>query len=219
MMFTFFRKPISNTKPYRDITLEQLFTVIEGNYYKAVTKELREALNRSENEYKALKSTTLDYITIGGTFSQRGDKNLIKASGYMMLDLDHIRNPAKQKELLIKKEMPYDIQMIFISPSGEGLKIVVTNPEPDKPYSETYQKIRDYFFKELALDLDKTSDISRACFLCHDKDVWMQGQKTKEEQTLDDMTIKNPALDQLIKSLDLVVDDSWISKDLGDCPY
>jgi hypothetical protein len=79
--------------------------------------------------------------------------------------------------------------------------------------------ITDVSKRELALDLDKTSDISRACFLCHDPDVWRKGKRTREQQTLYDMTIKNPALDQLIKSLDLVVYDSWISKDLGECPY
>lgn len=43
--------------------------------------------------------------------------------------------------------------------------------------------------------------------------------QTTEEQTLEEMILKNPALDLLIKELDLVVDDSWVTKDNGKPPF
>lgn len=170
MKFSFFRKPKTNVKPYRDITLLDLYKVIKGNYYQAVTENLR---TLSEKDYKAQKSKALDYITPGGTFATREVKSLIAPSGFVSIDIDNITNPEEVKAQLTTYE---NVQLIFTSPSGKGVKAIFKDSGTCDSYLEEFENIAAKL-KSYEIKVDKgTSDISRACFLCYDSLVWINPQ-------------------------------------------
>ena len=163
--FSFYKAPIRNTHPAKSIGLEELYDLVRGDRYKEITELLRTA---HKGEYRQFKASKLDNVTVGGIFSKRGDKYLKKPSGYMVLDLDHMRGVEYWKEKIAnEQDHPFVVKMIFISPSGDGLKVVI-EPSATEVYSEAYEDVRAYFWKRYALKLNATQDISRACFLCHD---------------------------------------------------
>ncbi|MBR4977320.1 MAG: hypothetical protein IKY95_00020, partial [Bacteroidales bacterium] len=87
---SFFRRPIKNTKPCREASPQDIYKYLVSDYAKAYTEHIRTiADNRERSRYKA---ANLDYITPGGTFRSRKENELIQASGYMVIDFDHIPN-------------------------------------------------------------------------------------------------------------------------------
>ena len=120
--FSFFRKPIQNTEPYRAITVVDVYRYVVGHYAKQQTETLRAM--PSSSEAKKFKSTHFDYCTFSGLFRRRNEKELLQHSGLMCLDFDHVGNPDKLKEQLLKHEY-FDTELMFTSPSGDGVKWII----------------------------------------------------------------------------------------------
>jgi hypothetical protein len=178
--FSFYPGPIQNKFPSHNITIQDAYRAIAGDYYKLKTEKLRAAT--SPEDYRKAKQK-LDYITPGGTFWARDKQNLNEASGYCTIDFDHI--PDKQieviKELLINDPM-LETQLLFISPSGSGLKFIVDiDIERFPDYEINFKGIVFYlrktypeYFNTGDNIIDETGkDICRACFLCYDPDAYI----------------------------------------------
>lgn len=191
--FSFYKAPIKNPLPYRDIGLEDLYQVIRGNYYKVRTEQLR---NATLEQYKIQKAEVLDYITPGGTFTKRHKDSLICASGLISIDIDHIDNPESVK---MKLSSLHGMQLIFTSPSGKGVKCIVKDPGKTDTYKDEFEIIRSSIKKKYGLQADNTSDISRACFLCHDPEVWISNEVQHQY-----LQKKYPMVKELTERLDLV---------------
>ena len=183
MKFSFYKGPVTNTYPNKSITVKDLFELVTSDKYQdeiqhinSVVKESfklsnLEEIKKIKEEIKRLKSN-LDYITVGGEFTKRGKKNLIKASGYAAIDIDSLDTVEE-----LKKKLKNDkhIHLLFISPSGNGLKAIIRVPEGKEQYEDYVVGFYNYLHKEykipsVKLD-DRTKDISRACFLSYDKDA------------------------------------------------
>ena len=111
-------------------------------------------------------------MTFAGTFTKREKDNLKNLSGYMCLDLDHITNLKAKKKKFIADPL-LKVQMMFVSPGGDGLKVIIQNPHNTGNYSSDYKQVEKYIFERYGLKIDKTSDVARACFLCYDQGVWI----------------------------------------------
>jgi hypothetical protein len=174
--FSYFKAPVTNTTPTKEIDLLQLHQAITGRYYKKAT-ELFRAMEPGEAK-AAFKRTSFDHCTIAGTFTARKTDGLKILSGYAVFDFDHLQEPEKLKGLLITDPF-LDVQMIFTSPSGDGLKMILFN-EDAAPYSVFYGVVINYLknkYPTFAANLDgKTKDIARTCFLCHDATAFIKPQ-------------------------------------------
>ena len=93
--FSYYKCPIKNTTPYRNITLSDVAKTIVGERAKAATEQLRAC--EDADKARAFKATHLDYATFSGTFSRRGDKHLIEYSGLMVLDLEIGRASCRER--------------------------------------------------------------------------------------------------------------------------
>lgn len=171
--FSIYKAPISNTQPAGQITLRQAWKAIRGHRYLELTQRLRGLKEANESEYKRLKRLLLDYVSFAGIFSHHCDNAIIALSGYMCLDFDHLDNlPAKRRKLIT--DPVYRPVLLFTSPGGDGLKNVVLNLHPHEPYHVAYKKTMDHFFRRYGLAADTScSNISRACFLCHDPTAFL----------------------------------------------
>lgn len=168
--FSFFRPPITNNFPSQEITLPQLARIISGTKYKAVTDSIRVLkMQQLESAAKKIKSKKLPYVTFAGVFTARKNDAVVTLSGLMCFDFDHINNPERLKQRLTRDD---NVVMMFTSPSGDGLKVIYIDPLEEDDYKSQYEVLKEYFKKEYRIDADKTSDISRACFICHDPEVW-----------------------------------------------
>lgn len=182
--FSYFRAPIQNKIPFRDIALVDLYKAIKGNYFKSITEKVRQAdkteyrsARGNTSEYKTLKQTLLPYATFAGTFKTRKNEDIKSLSGLMCFDFDHVDGP---EDLKLKLSTEPGILMMFTSPSGDGLKVVYEDPIEEDNYKSQYEALREYFLSKHNLKGDTTQDISRACFVCHDPNVWLKQDEPTE---------------------------------------
>ena len=174
---SFFRRPIKNTKPCREASPQDIYKYLVSDYAKAHTEHIRTiADNRERSRYKA---ANLDYITPGGTFRSRKENELIQASGYMVIDFDHIPN-AKGLVKRLANDTNFETILAFRSPSGDGVKWIVALPDTNKPdgspftYGEFFTILSNYSKKIYGIEADPSGkDICRACFLPHDPDAFI----------------------------------------------
>jgi hypothetical protein len=169
--FSFFRHPVRNTIPEREISLVEVFELIKNNEYKQNTENLRQFSNKEQaRKYKA---EYFDYVTFSGLFSKRGDNNLLKHSGLITIDFDHISDIETLKMKLLADEY-FDTEMLFISPSGDGLKWIIAIDLTKGSHLLYFKAIAAYMLKTYLLEVDKSGkDISRACFLPYDSEVFI----------------------------------------------
>ena len=169
--FSYFKRPISNTTPFLTVGLFDVYDYIKQEYAKESCLQLRSLADKKNTS--AFKSKNFDYVTFGGEFSSRKDEDLIKPSGLMCFDFDDVKNIDKLKNQLMNDEY-FEPQMIFTSPGGKGVKWVVKMPQGQADYGTCYQAISNYVFKTYGVEADKScKNISRACFLPHDSDVYI----------------------------------------------
>ena len=184
--FSYFKMPLSNTKPTYTMDLSEVFDFITSDRYAAQTKQLREM---SDGQQK-FKASNFDYVTFNGTFTQRSDASLTRASNLFIIDVDHIGANIAELFHRLKNDKVLSPQLIFISPSGDGLKIVVRidfsiidRSVGSKIMNPIWQAVNTYFGREYSNLLNPNEknqyidgsgkDLSRACFLPHDPSAYL----------------------------------------------
>jgi len=169
--FSFFKSPITNTIPHSQATLRQIYNAITGNYYKARTTHLRNLTN--PKEARIFKASNFDYCTFSGTFTTRNDKAIIKHSGLLCIDFDHLQNLSEIKNRLLADEY-FETQLLFTSPSGNGLKWVISIDTGTATHSDYFAAVSNYIKQTYQIEVDKSGrDLSRACFLPHDPQAYI----------------------------------------------
>ena len=189
-LFSFFKAPINNVKPHSQATLRKVYNAIKGDYYRERTQKLRAMLKvpspmeRAEGEVRKFKASNFDYCTFSGVFTTRNDKALIKHSGLMCFDFDNLQNPEQLRFQLLQDEY-FDTQLLFRSPSGNGLKWIISvdtdcTGDPlcasklNTPHAAFFAAVSNYISQTYGVTVDKSGkDISRACFLPHDPQAFI----------------------------------------------
>jgi len=165
--FSYFSEPITNIKPdVKPISLHQVNEIIRGVILKESTERIRKESNKDSRN--TLKRTILPYVTFSGIFSERKNEAIVNHSGLICIDLDRVNEHGEVKRSIRETLSP---ALMFRSPSGDGVKVVFAIDRNQGDHTQYFQAIRSYFRTELSLQVDNGSDISRACFLCHDSDV------------------------------------------------
>ncbi len=169
--FSFFKAPVSNILPTKEITLPQAFKLIKSERYRNHTNQLRSIT--SKDEARKFKASQFDYATFSGTFSKRNDKALLNHSGLLTVDFDHIPNLQELKNQLLQDEY-FETELLFVSPSGDGLKWIIPIDITVNTHQNFFKAIAAYIKEVYQQEVDKSGkDISRACFLPHDPNVFI----------------------------------------------
>ena len=165
-LVSYFRAPIQNVKPSECIDLEEVYRRITGTSYFAVTQSLRKL--QDPKLQRSFKASRLDYVTFSGVFSKRCEEGLLEHSGLLVVDLDQLENLAEARQLLLNdKELA--TELLFTSPSGNGLKWVVECDLSQYSHSRYFQAVSSYLWQTYRLKADASGrDVSRACFLGYD---------------------------------------------------
>lgn len=121
---------------------------------------------------KAFKLRHFENVTFSGTFTQRNNYSLDTYSGMIVLDIDDLQDVAETRQALINQDA-IDVVMMYVSPSGNGLKVVVpatTEDEHDQVF-RMYQRFLKY---EMGITVDPSGkDLARASFICSDPEVYL----------------------------------------------
>jgi hypothetical protein len=199
----------TDTPFHRDVRVI-LSRIKEGS---ETTKDLvkRIRLEKNKPERQELKKQ-LPAICFSGTFNKRTDASLIQHSGLICLDFDGY---SKQKELLQDKENLTKnkyVFSVFISPSGNGLKVLVKIPADADNHTNYFNSLEKHFNSPY---FDKTSkNVSRVCYESYDpllhindnSSVWdlieepeyNEVIKTRDQPTIP-ITDENKIVDILVK--------------------
>ena len=164
--FSYFKAPIQNTKPSKEVTLVDVYQYIKGPDALNATRELRSLSDIKQA--RKFKSQNFDYCTFSGTFSSRSEQSLKQHSGLLCLDFDHLDDVHFVRRRLLDDDY-FETQLLFTSPSGNGLKWIVSIDLSQASHLDYFLGIQNYLKLDYGLDIDPSGkDICRACFLPHD---------------------------------------------------
>jgi hypothetical protein len=177
-LFSYFKHPIEKKPPitpYRSITLLQLHRAITGKHYQTITEKAHQLYQEylatgSKKAYSQFKKTKLDYVTFCGEFSRKADDGFLRHSSYVCFDFDRVKEIPGLKAALLKD--PYfETQLLFVSPSGDGLKWVVSlegHGITGHPPRTWFLAVQNYILSAYGHKIDNSPDPSRACFVAAD---------------------------------------------------
>ena len=169
--FSFYRKPIWNTTPLKAISLYDAYAYIKGDYAKEQTEHLRSIPDKKVAD--AYKAKNFDYVTFGGTFTVRDDAQLIFPTDLLCLDFDHVPNVQMYRNQFLA-DPEFETALMFTSPSGQGIKWIVPIRTCCHTYQQVFAAVTNYVKATYGLVPDqKCKDISRACFLPHDPQAYI----------------------------------------------
>jgi len=170
MKFSYYNSGITQKVPDKSIEIKEAARLIyKDETLKSKTVTLR---NIQDKEKKGKFKASLPYITFSGTFTSRANENLIEHSGLICCDLDHIGTNGQLKETEKKILEYYTPVLMFISPSGDGLKVVFAIDISKATHLQYFAALETFFKTELSLTIDtQCKDVARACFLCHDPEL------------------------------------------------
>ena len=262
--FNLFTDSIWNVTKFDMVTLSNVFEHITTDRYKAITAKVRAArkdkiADEKGSPYSVLKSSTLDYVTFNGEFKiipdldKSGKQKIDKSgelkftarceaaikylSGYYIIDIDHLTpdNLTALKEDL-KQDAKLGVQLMFISPGGDGLKIVVKIDTALVDLTLISAKMGNYwaafnqYFATNYADLitpnkkgefidGACKDVSRACFLCHAPEAYLNENDTVHGQSFLDeykpVEKKTTARKKELKPISLTVNPATTLKELA----
>lgn len=166
-LFSFFDAPIKNLVPTSVMSLSDCYRYIIGDTAKSRTETLRTIEDKAERS--AFKVRQLDYVTPSGEFAKRSAHDLIRHSGLICLDFDHIPERIDSIKEKLSSDATFPTILAFTSPSGDGLKVILyLNVNMDN-HGDMFRALTRYFDREYGIHADQSGkDVSRACFLCHD---------------------------------------------------
>ena len=197
----------TDTPFFRDV--HTILERIKDGATKDLVKKIRSETRKPErNEIKK----QLPAICFSGKFNKRSDSSLMEHSGLICLDFDGY---TKQKELLQDKEnlsKSKYVFSVFISPSGNGLKVLVKIPTDVENHTNYFNSLDKHFNSPY---FDKTSkNLSRVCYESYDplihvnenSSIWdkieeseyVEVSKIKDQATIP-ITDENKIVDILVK--------------------
>lgn len=148
-----------------DLTLEDIVLRIKNG----TSKEKIELIRKGNKEVKK----KLPSIIFSGEFSERNRKGLKKHSGLMVLDFDKYPNTKTLNEHLELLKSNKHFVLLFISPSGNGIKGVARVPDTlDEITHPQYFKAFQKQFKYDYFDISN-SNVDRVCFESYDPNIYV----------------------------------------------
>jgi hypothetical protein len=160
-------KSLRNTKPESTVSVLSILEEIRTDKYKSQIEEIRNFENPSKNPLK----DKLPVFTPTGVFNHRSMAGLENYNGLMCLDIDHVANPEDLKERCKNLNWVY---AAFVTPSGNGLKVMVKTHATKETYKQTEILVADAFNHATGCSRDNhCKDIARIQFVSYDPNIYI----------------------------------------------
>lgn len=167
MKITIFKNIKEIYTPFHRDVYFVLDRIREGKHRDLITSIRNEKDKTQRNELKK----NLPAICFSGTFSKRSDDAIINHSGLICLDFDGYDN---LDEMMIDKERiskdKYTMS-VFVSPSGNGLKVIVKIPSEVDNHKRYFDALGEHFNSD-KFDIS-TKNVSRVCYESYDQDIYI----------------------------------------------
>ena len=172
MDITIFKDIKQTSQPfYRNINL--VLSRIQEGASKDIVKKIR---SEKDKDNRNILKQKLPAICFSGKFSKRNDNSIKEHSGFICLDFDGYksnRDLLQEKERLSKDKYVYSV---FISPSGNGLKVLVKIPPITEDHKNYFLSLQNYFDSDY---FDKScKNVSRVCYESYDPLIYINAQSS-----------------------------------------
>ena len=150
--------------------LEEIRT---GKYKHAIVYLRKSLAEKKEEAYNKAKKSLPAFTPSGKFVGGRKMEFLAEYSNTIILDIDKLSKEdlTKASHLANQSEFTY---ASFISPSGNGLKILVKIATPKAGHKETFLLVQAHYEKLLKLEIDKSGkDVTRLCFYSWDENLYL----------------------------------------------
>lgn len=158
-----------NPVPVSTTTLIDALQAIKDGTYRDIIEGVR---SEPDKKKRAELKKKLPAVTFSGLFAKRNAESLVQYSNIVCHDIDELE-PAELTRLIdLLKNCPYLLAM-FVSPSGNGLKLLFDSDHTDISHLEVWTAIGNYLTKAYNVIPDAAcKDICRLCFLSYDTDLY-----------------------------------------------
>ena len=152
---------------------------IKTGKYKHAIVYLRKSLSENKQEAydkakKSLPAFTPSAKFVGG----RKLEFLAEYSNCLILDIDKLSVADLQNASHLANQSEFTFAS-FISPSGNGIKILVKIDTPKTEHKETFLLVQGHYEKLLNLEIDKSGkDVTRLCFYSSDENLYLNENAT-----------------------------------------
>lgn len=171
--FSYFKPPIyiEGKQPEKSVTAKEIHNLIISDDLKQLTELVR--MQPDKKSRAKVKTGKLPFATFSGQFHTKKDEALLMQSVYYCIDLDGIGNAEAIRAIILLILSGLKPSLIFVSPSGDGIKIVYRIDPDAGSHLEYFYTIESYIKELTGLQIDSNcKDVSRACFLCHDPEAY-----------------------------------------------
>lgn len=184
-------KAVPQNKPLETQTIEWVGEYIKSERAREATQLLRDLMaqetSEAEEKRRELKVLSFMYATFSGIFSYRKTDGLLMRSPFICLDFDDLASLDEAKSLReqLSADSHIETELCFVSPSGRGVKWVVTLPERTlgMAFKEQFDFMRDLVGFNYGIEVDASgSDVPRACFLPYDPECYINPKYQQKKQ-------------------------------------
>ncbi|MFD2937872.1 BT4734/BF3469 family protein [Spirosoma flavum] len=174
---SFFGKGSINQPLKQSVDTQTLNKRIQSGTYKTQTENLRKKKLASQQEILAYESQHCSSVTFSGIFSPtRAVEHLIQHSGFICIHLDQLK-PKRLKALLtLLKANPFTC-LLFVSPDGNGLRVVVKiDCHKAQDHGAFFDQLVSYYQTHLGIEATELNesgkDICQLSFLSYDPEIY-----------------------------------------------
>ena len=210
-VFSLYPNLLTVDRPSSDIDVNQLIEIIKFGYIREIIEQLR--VTGSEYRYKKIKKESIPCVTLSGTFNYRDYEGLVRHSGLMQIDIDHVDNYDTVFNRICDNSYTY---VCFRSPGGKGLKVIVKIFPSADTHVGQFLALENYYKFQFGVTIDpRVKNVARAMLLSFDpdiycnpwanqfKEVYRQEPYTRKKSRISEIQGKNQE-DYLDESIDVV---------------
>lgn len=166
-----------DTVPVATSGIRRIFLKIQTDEKIKSQVELVRSLRAGGDPQHKEEKKKLPAITWSGVFEERLAAKLSDYSGLLCVDIDHLKAPqmAEMKDLFIDDKY---ILGFFVSPSGDGLKVLLYSSECSAQFHQQFYFTAEKYFKDnYSVDIDRAcKDVCRLCYISHDPDAVVKAE-------------------------------------------
>ena len=159
------------SKASSDKSLMGVIHSIKYGDYEELVKELRNIEDKKKRQ--EFKAKNFPAFTWCGTFKGgHAISNLHSYNQIVGLDYDNVKDTIALKESLSSIDTSH---VVFISPGGEGLKVLVKVNSDATCHENAFEIVNNYYKEITGMESDNSvKDISRLCYVSWDPDLYLE---------------------------------------------
>lgn len=168
-------KSATDPKPFDAILYQSALERISNGFYQ---KEVEAIRGETDKKKRNVLKKKLPCVTWSGDFVYRNTtpENLKQYSGIICHDVDELA-PGQVAHLKTELSKDPNVYAVFVSPSGNGLKVLFKVDADESTHLTYWQSIGRYLNSVYSIVPDEScKDITRLCFLSYDTTIHINEQ-------------------------------------------